>query len=102
MVLASQSAPDRSGSTESGTYLCPFYSRNVHSQIHHFVNNTVKVKSPSSAKRTDLGTIISVKDLIHTRCPRLYRWFCHTIHPAAIFDLMRRDGIIYQVEHLPF
>src|SRR6266702_7454787 len=71
-------------------------------QIHHLVNGTVEVIGASSAKWPNLRTIIAVKDLIHARCPRLYRWPCHTIHPTAIFDLMWRDGIVHKSEHLPF
>src|SRR5215472_649812 len=79
-----------------------FQSIDVHRHIHHLVNRTVEVKGPSSAKKADLRTIIAIEDLIHARCPGFYRWFCHATHPTAIFDLMRRNGIIYQIEHLPF
>src|SRR6266571_9288306 len=75
---------------------------NDHRQIHILVNSTVVVKGASSAKWSDLYAIIAVKDLIHERRPRLYRWSCHTIHPGAIFDLVRRDGIVHKSEHLPF
>ena len=43
-----------------------FHSIYVRSQIHHLVNSTVEVKGPSSAKWSDLSTIIAVKDLIHS------------------------------------